>query len=142
MDTAKAILEAVIPHWPFVAWLVISMLIGQVMKTAVFTKDGFKTRKPKWLFWWGRKTLVLQPIISGLLIGLVWRNPEPAVNTLPGSIGYFALAGALSVWAYELLKGLAKKEGIDLKLPGVDDSTIPPSAPPSAPPSSKPPAGK
>jgi hypothetical protein len=50
-------------------------------------------------------------------------------------MGYFALAGAVSVWAYELLKGLAKREGIDLKLPGVDDSTIPPSAPPpSAPP--------
>lgn len=130
MDTVKSILEAVIQHWPFVAWLMVSMLIGQVMKTAVFTKESFKTKKPKWLFWWGRKTLVVHPIVAGLLIGLAWRNPEPSVDTLPECMGYFAMAGALSVWAYELLKGLAKKEGFDLKLPGVDDSTIPPSAPP------------
>lgn len=133
-DTLKAIVDYLLPHWPFGAWLVISMLIGQVMKSAVFTKDGFKTRKPKWLFWWGRKTLTLHPIVAGLLIGLVWRNPEPSITSLPATMGYFSLAGALSVWAYEFAKGLAKKQGIDLRLPGVDDTTIPPSMPPSAPP--------
>lgn len=131
MEITSEVINALVLHWPFVAWLVVSMLIGQVMKTAVFPKDGVKTKKPKWLFYWGRKTLVLHPILAGLVVGLVWVNPEPGVETFPESLGYFALAGALSVWAYELLKGLAKKEGIELKLPGVDDSTIPPSNPPA-----------
>lgn len=50
--------------------------------------------------------------------------PAGAGDQAPG-MGYFAMAGAFSVWAYELLKGLAHKEGIDIDLPGVDDSTPP-----------------
>jgi hypothetical protein len=130
-ETLKLISDNLLPHWAFAAWLVVSMLIGQVMKTAVFPKDGYKTRKPLWLFWWGRKTLTLHPMIAGVLVGAIWRNPDPLVTNLPAGMAYFALAGALSVWAYELLKGIAKQRGIDLRLPGVDDSTSPPPAPPT-----------
>jgi hypothetical protein len=31
-----------------------------------------------------------------------------------------------------MIKGIAKKEGFDIELPGVDDSTPPPSNPPAA----------
>lgn len=129
-DTIKLISDNLLPHWPFAAWLVVSMLLGQVMKTSVFPKDAYKTRKPLWFFWWGRKTLTLHPILAGAALGFIWRNPEPLVTNLPAGIAYFSLAGALSVWAYEFVKGLAKKRGIDLRLPGVDDSTIPPPTPP------------
>lgn len=124
-DVVNFVTESLLPHWPFLTALVIFMIIGQVVKSAVFTKDAHKTRSPKWLFWWGRKTLPLHPIAGGLVVGLVWRNPEPGIASLAASMGYFAMAGALSVWAYEFLKGLAKKEGIDISLPGVDD-TLPP----------------
>jgi hypothetical protein len=117
-----------LPHWPFVCAMLIFMIIGQVVKTSVFPKDGWKTHKPVWLFWWGRKTLPLHPIVAGMLMGLVWHSPEAGVTTTAACVGYFAMAGAISVWAYEFLKGLAKKEGIDLNLPGVDDS-VPPSPP-------------
>jgi hypothetical protein len=115
-----------LPHWPFVAAMMIFMVVGQVMKTSVFPKEGWKTRKPVWLFWWGRKTLALHPVFAGMVLGLFWRAPEPGVLTIAASCGYFALAGTCSVWAYEILKAVARKEGVDINLPGVDDSTPPP----------------
>lgn len=130
-DIAKFVTDSLLPHWPFLTALVIFMMGGQVVKMVVFPKNGHLTRKPVWLFWWGRKTLPLHPIVLGLLLGVVWRNPEPEVTSLAASMGYFAMAGALSVWAYEFLKGLAKKQGINLELPGVDDSLPPPPRTPS-----------
>lgn len=132
MDSiATSISTYILPHWPFVAATMIFMITGQVVKTSVFTKDAYRTRKPVWFFWWGRKTLALHPILGGMLLGFIWRNPEAAVTSLPGSMCYFAMAGCFSVWAYELIKGIAKREGFDIDLPGVDD-TVPPPAPPAA----------
>jgi len=130
-EIAEFVNTNVLPHWPFVAAMTIFMVVGQVMSKNVFTRDAHKTNKPVWLFWWGRKTLALHPILAGMILGLIWRDPEEGVKGLAASMGYFAMAGTFSVWAYETLKGLAKKEGIDLDLPGVDD-TIPP-APPAPP---------
>ncbi|MND04097.1 hypothetical protein D3C83_242220 [compost metagenome] len=48
------------------------------------------------------------------------------MDTLVESCAYFAMAGALSVWAYETLKGFLKKEGYEIDLPGVDESVRPP----------------
>lgn len=121
MEITAELVDSALVHWPFITALVIFMLVGQVVKTSVFTKTAYTTKKPSWLFWWGRKTLTLHPIVGGVLTGLLWRNPEPRVDSLVESMGYFALSGALSVWAYELIKGLAKKRGIDLELPGVDE---------------------
>ena len=128
MDVGEIINNQILPHWPFAAWVVISMVIGQVMSKNVFTKTAHYTQKPVWFWWWGRKTLPLHPIAAGLVMGLIWRNPENGVDTLVESCAYFALAGALSVWGYETLKGFAKEKGIDIDLPGVDES-VPPSPP-------------
>lgn len=131
MDTVNEILAVVLPHWPFVCWTIVSMLVGQVMAHRIFTlEQAKKKRKTQWIWWWGRKTLPLHPVVTGSLLGLVWRNPEGAdpAWVLAADIGYFALAGALSIWGYQFLKGLAKSRGVDLdSLPG--DST-PPSPPP------------
>jgi hypothetical protein len=39
---------------------------------------------------------------------------------------YFGFFGGMSTWAFEVIKGLAKKKGIDLEIPGGSD---PPPAP-------------
>ena len=122
----------VLPHWAFIAWLFVAMLIGQVAKNTLWTKTNAIKKKPHWFWWWMRKTMVLHPVAAGALVGLIWQNPEPGVNTLAASMGYFALAGGLSTWAYELLRGLAKKKGIDIPLPGITKSSAPP--PPATPP--------
>lgn len=129
METLASILQAILPHWPFFTAMVIFTITGQVAKEAVFPKRGWLTRKPVWLFYWGRKTLPLHPILLGAGLGLVWRNPDPLTTNLPASMAYFAFAGALSVWCFEVVKALLKKEGIDLEIPGVTDTTVPPPPP-------------
>ena len=36
-------------------------------------------------------------------------------------MSYFAMAGGLSTWAYEFLRGLAKKKGVNLDIPGYSE---------------------
>lgn len=124
-DFANIFTTFVQPHLAFFATTLLFMVMGQVSKTSIFPKNGWLTRKPIWFFWWGRKTLPLHPILGGFLLGLMWHHPEPGINTIPAAMTYFAVAGALSVWAYEFLKGLAKKQGIDLSLPGEEDDPDP-----------------
>ena len=119
MDKAIDILNMqVLPHWPFIAWFVIAMLVGQVMVKSIFTKKHAETLKPKWLWHWARKTLPLHPVFTGVVIGLLWRNPEAGVSGALPAATYFAVSGALSVWLYETIKRRAEKHGVDLTLPG------------------------
>jgi len=123
-------------HWPFIAVTIILMMIGQVSKISVFTKQrAHALHGTVWgeVVWWGRKTLPLHPMISGAIIGLVWRNPTEMIDRVIESVAYFALAGTLSVWAYQILKSIAKKKGYELgPLPGAE------STPPPIPPDGKP----
>jgi len=114
--------EAALSHWPFVmVWLVL-MLVGQVMKN-VFTRERayFKGRRQV-IWWWSYKTLALHPVLTGALVGLLWSHPEEGVEGV-GAVFYFAGSGGASVWAYELVKGFAKKRGVDIYIPG--DSSRP-----------------
>jgi hypothetical protein len=110
-------------HWPFFAAAVVFMIVGQVMKSSVWTRKRAYTKgKMQWLFWWAYKTMPLHPVVGGAITGLVWSKPEASVEG-PAAIFYFAFAGALSVWLYQILKGIAKRRGIELgKLPGQSDA--------------------
>ncbi|KKN75999.1 hypothetical protein LCGC14_0375560 [marine sediment metagenome] len=119
MDQVMEFLNAhVLPHWPFIAWAVIAMVIGQVMVKNIFTKKHAETLRPKWLWYWARKTLPLHPVLSGIVIGIFWRNPEPAVMGIVPAAAYFGVAGALSLWLFEVLRRAAAKRGVVLALPG------------------------
>jgi hypothetical protein len=98
--------------------VVIFMMVGQVVKTNIFTKSqAAKRRKSQWFWWWAFKTLPLHPIAAGLVTGLLWPNPEADVSGI-GAVFYFMGAGAGSVFAFQVLKGLLKKKGVDLDVPG------------------------
>lgn len=102
-------------HWPFMAWAFFAMAIGQVMKSAVWTKArAHRKGRMQWFWWWGFKTLPIHPAIAGFFLGLIWTNPENADPVWPwiASAMYFGAAGALSVWLYQILKGLLKSRGI------------------------------
>ena len=105
METFQGILtELILPHWPFFAWLVCAMMIGQVMKSAVWTKErAYAKGKMQSVYWWGYKTLAIHPVMSGAVLGCIWREPEEGMTKLPACIAYFALAGACSVFAFEML---------------------------------------
>jgi len=121
MDTINAVIETLLR--PFVAWILLAAIIGQVVKTQVFTRTRAHNPKIKarWFWWWGRKTLALQPALTGVAIGVLWPGTVEAGyegGTIQAAL-YFGLAGGLSVWGFEVLKGLAKKKGIILgDLPG------------------------
>lgn len=119
-------------HWPWVAVMVILTIIVQVADTRIFTRDrAYKKRSGKIgyiiksLFYWGRELLPIFPIMTGVVIGILWPDPEGTGLNLMASIVYFGSAGAVSDVAWKWLKGRAKKKGYDLRLPG---SSEPPKA--------------
>lgn len=109
---------------PFVAAMLLSYLVGQVMTRAVFTKERAASKGRWGWFWkWSRKTLALHPVIAGVVVGLAWPGTiegDYTGGTISGVL-YFAAAGGLSVWGHEMIKGLGKEHGIDLdaSLPGL-----------------------
>lgn len=126
-DLFDFVVTYVVPHWPFIMWLMLAMLIGQIVKKALFTKHNAVHEKPQWFWKWGRKTLALHPVAVGSVIGILWVNPEGADPAWDrgASMAYFAFAGMLSVWSYEMLKGAFRKEGINISLPGLSESPPP-----------------
>jgi hypothetical protein len=122
----------ILPHAPFIGVTIILAVIGQHLSLRVFTRPrayrNYGTSaaaKWKWrFFYWGRETLPLQPILTGMLIGLIWVDPEQRGWTRPSTVGYFATAGTVSLFIWAFLKGFLKKKGIELTLPGSD--SIPP----------------
>lgn len=117
------------PFWPLLAVTLILSMVGRVLAEYVFTDDACQGEHSSHLRCLGYRTLSLQPIVVGAAIGLVWRNPVPSVDTLIESVGCFALCGAVSVWAYQVGQDWARKHGILIRLPGVDDSEPPPPPP-------------
>lgn len=116
-------LSPLFPFWPLLAVTLILSMVGRVLAQSVFTDDACKGQSTFRCL--GYRTLSLQPIVVGAAIGLVWRNPVPSVDTLVESVGCFALCGAVSVWAYQVGQDWARKHGILIRLPGVDDSEPP-----------------
>lgn len=116
----EQIFTLLLPHWPALAWMAIAGITGRVMNKTVFTKaQATAKRDAPWkahFWWWGRNTLALHPLVAGLILGVFWRNPEGAETPWPtiASSMYFGAAGMLSTSAYEIVKGLLKKKGIDL----------------------------
>ena len=115
--------DQVLEHWPFVAIVTIAMLLGEVFKRALWTRERTESGKPRWFWWWARKTMPLHPVLFGVVVGLFWTDPEDRGWDRIPSVAYFAFAGALSVWAFEVIRRIAKRKGVSISLPG---DSIPP----------------
>jgi hypothetical protein len=117
----------IIPHWPFVAFALVCMIVVQVLKMAVWTEKRAKgSGKATTFFWWGRKTIALQSLVIGVLVGIIPGMPIGGgfSDTMGSRALYYAAAAILSTFLFSVLKGLAKQRGIDLTLPGVDHYRI------------------
>jgi hypothetical protein len=133
---------AIEPHWPFLMAMVAFMVIGQVMKGSVFTRERAYAqyadelprhvshlpgtprvlRKFRKFWWWTYKSLPLHPMLAGIALGMIIVEPEPGIVGPEASL-YFATAGACSVFLYQVVKGLLKRKDIELSpLPGQSKS--------------------
>lgn len=112
--------DLVVSHWPFVAMAVVGAILGQILKAEIFLiRRASQKGKFQWFWWWGYKLLPLWPMLLGVVIGVIWANPEGSDKPWPlvASVMYFAAAGGLSVWGFEFAKGIAKKKGLYLETP-------------------------
>lgn len=139
LDAAFEMLSKhVYPHAPFYGVTLVLLIIGDRMSSRIFTKErAYRYYGPttagrwKWrVYFWGRETLPMQPILMGALIGLSWLDPEGKGWNRVASVAYFATAGAASMFAWACTKAWAKKKGIILSMPG---ESGPPAGHPSMP---------
>jgi hypothetical protein len=122
-------------RWPFWSAVLVFTIVGQFTSVRLFTRErAYRQRKQLWHHWfwyWARETLTIHSVAAGLVLGLFWRDPEGHGWNAIGSQMYFAAAGVISLFFWTLLKALAKRQGIELTLPG--DSSRPPPPPASEP---------
>jgi hypothetical protein len=122
-------LDLVLAHWPFIVFTLVAAMVVQIFKGAVWTAKRAEGKGAKaGFFWWMRKTLPLHPVAAGALFGLIPGLPlsngmEPTMAT---AMMYYAAAGLVSTWAFAVLKGIAKRKGIEL--PTANGETTPPPA--------------
>lgn len=117
-----------VTHWPWFAVAAILMIVGQFLTLSVFTRKrayadhgkGVRAYIIESIFWWGRESLMLQPIALGAFIGFHWPDPIGAGWDAKTSMVYFGSAGVMSLFLWVLARSRAKKKGIKLKLPGRD----------------------
>ena len=106
-------------HWPFLVMVGVFWVIGHFMEKSVFTKWRSEHQKPGWLWWWGRESMELHPVLAGVVVGLIWSDPESAGWGWQASAGYFAGAGFLSLFFWKILHLVFKRfGGGSITLPG------------------------
>ena len=109
-------------RWPFWSAVLVFTVIGYFTSKRLFTRERAYAKGP-WqnVWWWGRESLILHPIAAGVVLGFVWVDPEGKKWPQAASCMYFAAAGAVSLVAWVVIKGVAKKKGYNLTLPGDSD---------------------
>lgn len=132
MDQVIAALEALVAgalspeRWPFLTVCFTLAVIGHIVSTRLFTREqayAFRgtarlDRATHMFFWWGRETMPAHPILAGLLLALIWRDPEGQGWSWPASAAYWTFCGALSLFVWICIKAALKHKGVVLELPG------------------------
>lgn len=135
--------ELIFKHGAFLTVMLVLMVVTQIEKNLIFTRQAVLAHKGKSrkVWYWLRKTLPLHPVVVGIILGIFWRNPEPGYEQMESSMGLFALAGICSVFVFDVVKRLAKYAGWDIKmLEEIDEKdSIRPESTPAPAESTKPP---
>ena len=124
--------EHIATHWPFITVCAVLWVIGHFMATSVFTKArSLKESKHGWFWWWGRASMELHPVAAGVLIGILWQNPEQADPAWPwiATLFYFMAAGVSSLFGWKLIVLIAKRLGFDLSGASLPGESKPPEEP-------------
>lgn len=124
MEIIKDILEFIPSHWPWFTFCLVMTIVSEVIERILIDKRG---NRPVWLFW-PRRLQALFPIVLGFVFGYFVPFAEKGIITQMGNMAYYGSAGIAALFAYDIIVGLLKKQGIQIKLPG--DSIFPTAPPP------------
>lgn len=103
-----AIKEALLPHWPFIVFALVTGVIAQILKTQICTKEMAK--KSKCVFW-VRRVFPLVLILLGAVTGLLWPGAtSPGVESTLAKIWYFMGAACVAIAGFNVFKTWIKKK--------------------------------
>lgn len=114
-------------HWPFFSVMVTLSVLGHIMSTRVFTrKRAYTDYGPSVLgqlehkLWhWGRETLPFHPFMVAIFVLCpLWPDPEGDGLKPIATANYWIFCATLSLFAWIIVKAIAKERGITLALPG------------------------
>ena len=131
MEALQTFFESMLTEerWPFWSAVLVFTILGQFTSMKLFTRSrAYAKTSPAFIqhfWWWGRETLMVHPILAGVVLGRLWMDPEGKGWPIVGSQMYFASAGVVSLFAFAVLRAILKWRGIDVQLPGTSN---PPSA--------------
>lgn len=148
-------------HWPFIVYAIAFAFVGEVMKRSVLTPANVealrRARDRAWNAGGWRRVVLSMPAIVFLAIPISFHAPitsQVVVTLFPmlpssgpfaesGETGlrlYILLASIVSLGLYDFAHAVAKRKGLDIRLPGEEHerpavmparTTKPPPAPPS-----------
>lgn len=122
-DTLNLIQEYVLPHWPFVFMSFGLGMVGQFMKTKVWTWNRARRHGGFWRVM--HDTMGLHAPLAGFVAGLIGFPVSPGVEgALAGGLYHF-VAGAMAAWTVAAWKHFMQSRGIVLE-PLSSQPPIPP----------------
>ncbi len=97
-----------LPHWPFIAFALVTGVIAQIMKTQILTLDLAKGNK---IVFWLRRAFPLLLIAIGAVTGVLWPGEaSPGVSETFQKVWYFMGSACVSIAAFSAFKNWVKKK--------------------------------
>jgi hypothetical protein len=118
-EVLSTLKEYVLPHWPFLTFAFVVMVVAQMLKKRLLTK--VLAKKSRFIFW-VRRVFPLALISLGVVTGLVWPGAaSPGVTATAHKVLYFSGASAAAIAGFNVIKQWAKrKHDIDLSFGELD----------------------
>lgn len=123
-DAIKSAFDWLLPHHPWIVYCLVMSVVTRVLDRALL--QGGRANQPIYLVW-PRRAESMFPIIVAFVVGYwIAPYPEPFIVSRWGSFGYYASAGVVSLFLYDLAVQLLAKRGIKVSLPGESNYPPPP----------------
>ena len=97
-----------LPHWPFLAYALVTGVVAQILKTQILTQDIAQKNK---VVFWMRRSFPLVLILLGVLVGSLWPGEtSPGVDGTMQKIWYFMGSACVSIAGFNVFKTWVKKK--------------------------------
>jgi hypothetical protein len=99
--------ENLLPHWPFIVFVLVISVWGQVLKQ-LFTRELAKKNS---IIFWLRRIFPLILMLFGVLTGFLWPGEtSPGIDSTVEKIWYFMGAAGTAIIGFNVFKTWIKKK--------------------------------